>query len=640
VPVGVTPRTSTWAGGDGVVAILRNLSTRRERRRALQETTRQLRGVLDTVEAAIVMKDRDGRYLLVNETCRAVLGLDDDADIVGKTDYDLFPDDIAEQYRADDQRVLDTEQTIQIRDTVPMPDGSVRTHLTLKSPVYDETGELYGICAVSTDVTAYRERERKHQQIIDRMTDAIIELDSDWRFTTVDEKAQAIYGMDADELLGENVWEVFPDAVETKFYEVYHEVMETREPDTLVDYYEGLDTWFEVRVYPADDGGLSIYFQDVTETKERERVYRELYETMADTTRSFEERVDTLLEMGCAVLGANYGTLSRVEGDDYVFEAVRAPGDSIQEGDVVPVSATNCERVAATERTLVLANVAQDAPELTGKAGYEEWGIACYLGAPVFVDGEVYGTFCFYDDQPRAEEFSDWEVTLVDLMSQWVSYELTRKRNRERLERQNERLQEFASIVSHDLRNPLNVAEGRLELARAEFDSDDLEDVAQAHDRMRALIDDILTLARLGENALELETVSLPEAIDACWSTVDTADATIRLETDATVRADRSMLYQLLENLLRNAVEHVGPDVTITVGDLENGFFIADDGPGIPSEDRAAVFESGYSTSRAGTGFGLRIVEQLADAHGWDVEITESADGGARFEFTGVDVIE
>jgi signal transduction histidine kinase len=87
-------------------------------------------------------------------------------------------------------------------------------------------------------------------------------------------------------------------------------------------------------------------------------------------------------------------------------------------------------------------------------------------------------------------------------------------------------------------------------------------------------------------------------------------------------------------------VEHAGEDVTVTVGDLDGGFYVADDGPGIPESDRERVFETGYSTSDGGTGFGLEIVATVATAHGWDVRVTDAADGGARFEFTGVDVLD
>jgi PAS domain S-box-containing protein len=222
-----------------------------------------------------------------------------------------------------------------------------------------------------------------------------------------------------------------------------------------------------------------------------------------------------------------------------------------------------------------------------------------------------------------------------------IARNITRQHRQQReLERQNERLEEFASIVSHDLRSPLTVAQGRLELAREDADSEHLSDIEHAHERMETLISDLLELARQGDTAVEQEPVALQDIVSSCWRIVETAEATVATETTQTVQADRSRLQQLIENLIRNAVEHGGNDVSITVGDLSDGFYVADDGAGIPPEQRADVFDTGYSTSEDGTGFGLSIVEEVADAHGWTVRATESADGGARFEITGVTVAE
>jgi PAS domain S-box-containing protein len=208
------------------------------------------------------------------------------------------------------------------------------------------------------------------------------------------------------------------------------------------------------------------------------------------------------------------------------------------------------------------------------------------------------------------------------------------------LERQNERLEEFASIVSHDLRNPLNVAEGRLELARGECESDHLDDVANALDRMERLIDDILTLAREGDRPTDLESVSLDRVVEQCWQTVATAEARLEVDAQQAIRVDPSRLKQLLENVIRNSVEHGGEDVTVTVGDLDDGFYVADDGPGIPDDDRDQIFETGYSTAEDGTGFGLSIVSEIADAHDWSITVTDSQAGGTRLEFSGVPTAE
>jgi PAS domain S-box-containing protein len=232
------------------------------------------------------------------------------------------------------------------------------------------------------------------------------------------------------------------------------------------------------------------------------------------------------------------------------------------------------------------------------------------------------------------------------------------RRARRELERQNERLEEFASVVSHDLRGPLSVAQGYISLAREDGDSTELERAADAVERMGALVDDLLALAREGQAVGETTAVDLGDAAERAWEGLGQVGR-LEVESSLTVEADPSRLRELLENLFRNAVEHGSTDVetgdidevvrqgedgpagedagiTVRIGALEDGegFYVEDDGRGIPESDREQVFESGYTTSEDGTGFGLAIVRTLAEAHDWSVDLTESDDGGARFEFS------
>lgn len=170
------------------------------------------------------------------------------------------------------------------------------------------------------------------------------------------------------------------------------------------------------------------------------------------------------------------------------------------------------------------------------------------------------------------------------------------------LQRQNERLADFASFVSHDLRNPLHIAQGRLELAREDCESEHHTHVSNALERMEKLIGDVLALARAGVTIDDPESIELADIFRMCWANVDTKEATLTIEADLSFQADKSRLQQLLENLIRNAVEHAGQDVSIRVGALENGFYVEDDGPGIPVDDRDEVFEAGFSTAEDGTG--------------------------------------
>ena len=231
---------------------------------------------------------------------------------------------------------------------------------------------------------------------------------------------------------------------------------------------------------------------------------------------------------------------------------------------------------------------------------------------------------------------------------------ITERKGREReLERKNDRLDEFAGVVSHDLRNPLNVADGYLDLAREECDSAHLDAVGDALDRMSTIVDDTLLLARQGRSVGERECVDVAALAEECWGHVHTADATLDVVDEFSVTADRERACHLFENLFRNCVEHGstsgrtssddaveygGDGVTVTVGSLDSdGFYVEDDGPGIAAPERDTVFAPGHTSGGDGTGFGLAIVKRIAEAHGWETTVTDGRDGGARFEFTGVE---
>jgi len=213
----------------------------------------------------------DGTVLEANETALYFGGLDRD-DVIGELLWEAYwlqsNEDARETARAavrqarngdlfrDEIRVQGAEEELVI-------DFSVR-------PVTDETGTVTRLVAEGRNITERKEREQERQTIIDRVTDAVVEVDKDWQFTLVDDRAEEIYGMDEAELKGRHFWDVFTGSRGTRFEDVYRDVMETREPATLEEYNTDLDGWFHVEVYPQPDGGLAFYFQDVSERKRHE----------------------------------------------------------------------------------------------------------------------------------------------------------------------------------------------------------------------------------------------------------------------------------------------------------------------------------------------------------------------------------
>lgn len=262
-------------------------------------------------------------------------------------------------------------------------------------------------------------------------------------------------------------------------------------------------------------------------------------------------------------------------------------------------------------------------------------------------------------------EFDERARNLAEVYARTGQAAMDRIERERELERNNERLEAFASVVAHDLRNPLNVVQGRVDLFAETGDPSHVEAIGDAADRMETIVADVLELARDGETDVDAESVKLTDVVERAWRHVETREVDLDVGFLPSVQGDPDRLARLFENLFRNCVEHgstsnrTSPDdgveygstaprsqaredsvehggatVAVRVGmlDDEEGFFVEDDGPGIPPDERDAVFDEGF-TGGDGTGIGLAIVSQIATAHGWTVAATAGEAGGARFEF-------
>lgn len=297
----------------------------------------------------------------------------------------------------------------------------------------------------------------------------------------------------------------------------------------------------------------------------------------------------------------------------------------------------------------------------------------------IFSLGE-YGVLLAGSEEQSA--FGDADVYFAKLLAAATESALDRADREAELERKNAQLEEFVGVVSHDVRNPLNVADGSLRLAIQTGDDDYLEQVAESHRRMNEIIEGLLVLAREGNAIGETRPVVVGTVAEEAWTTVETGSGTLVIGDDRVIQADRNRLRQLFENAFRNSVEHrstdsrnsesssdsvehsstcsrnashsgdsvehsstnsrdgsrpddatedTGPDVEVTVEATPDGFRIEDDGVGIPETERKALLEAGFRTGD-GSGFGIPIIRSIAEGHGWTLSFGESDSGGLRIE--------
>ncbi|QZX99641.1 GAF domain-containing sensor histidine kinase [Halobaculum rubrum] len=301
--------------------------------------------------------------------------------------------------------------------------------------------------------------------------------------------------------------------------------------------------------------------------------------------------------------------------------------------DIEPLVRDALGRVGGSEAVRV-AKAGTDAVAdegSTASGGTNSYGTL--LAVPIVREYELWGTLVFAGRSDR-ERWRDHEVVLVRSLADMIAASLERVQRERDLAAQNDRLEEFASVVAHDLRNPLNVLTGSLDMARRTGDDEHFDRAKRSAERIDEIIDTVLGLSRAGQDIGETEMVRIGKIARTAWERVQTDDATLVVDAPGQYDADTQRLTDVFSNLFRNAIEHGGGDVEVTVAGLangRNGFYVADDGPGMP-DDMSDPFHQGHSGESDGTGLGLTIVRRVVEAHGWSVDVTDSEAGGARFD--------
>lgn len=974
---GVVTPVVTEGAIQQLVVVVQDVTEERRRQRRLKETTARLEALFENSPDMINIHDVDGNLIDPNPKLCEKTGYEENElrDLkVWNLDTEVEREEVSDMWNE-----MDVGDSRKLEGQYQRKDGS-----TFPVEVHIRRLDLVGedrFVAISRDITERKETERKRRQIISRMTDAVIEVDSEWQITLVNQRTEEFSGRAESELVGQNFWDIFADARGTIFEEEYRRAMNMREQVSIVDYYPGVDEWFDIRVYPNEDSGLAFYFQTITEYKKRqqelqriERRYNAILEDpniltgVLDTEGRLVKQNKTAMEYIDAEMEDVVGTpfwetpwwppdmrpviqekieqamngeyvdyeadLTKPNGESYIVSGVIRPvtdengeitslvvsARDITEqkqreqeskelnqqfeylAETVPnglflVSAdysevyycnsaagelygvdmneiredpsvwrrhvhpddigriqddidaqksgriddtqhqkfrvqhpdkgmrwlkVNIYPVKEEESVKRLAGVATDITErerrkrqlqryekivetmddiafvvdddwtidfvntsvleyvdasledltdqpimalaekyIAGEADqsrFEEVLERCfdenhdagperlelsldvngtsvvfeYQLSPLVSDGKITGvvitmrditrrrhreqelkrtqermevalkrtksviweynpeteqvqtypdpcplldqsveTFAEFREaihpndrhkieksvqtvvksgNPEIVEYrvandsgSEWvkaqiEPVMADDSALWriigVSTDITEQKHREmRLEQQNERFDELANAVSHDLQTPLATAMGRTKLAIETGETHHMEETLDALQRADDLREGLVEVLRSREIIQELESVNIGTLAETVWRTLQPPDtASLDVDDSLTVEADRAAMQRLLENLFSNSIEHGGDTVSISVGELENGFYVEDDGPGISSEDSDQVFEAGYSTKNDGDGIGMASAKEIVQAHGWTITITEMERDGARFE--------
>jgi PAS domain S-box/PAS domain S-box/PAS domain S-box len=505
-----------------------------------------------------------------------------------------------------------------------------------------EGGEVTKMAGAFQDITERKEEERRRKQAIERVTDAIVEVDSEWRFTLVNDQAETLFGTSGEELLGRSLWEAFGELEGTRFEEVYRGVMETRELARIEEYYSGLEGWFDVQVYPNADGGLAFYFEEITERKEAEEELRHL--------KDFYEQVLNAMPIDLAIFGTEgryeYVTPSAI-GDPERREHVIGMTDveyARMRGKNLEPARTRLETIRRVARTREMEQFEETIEDPNGNPRH-----FIRFVTPVVRDGSVTDVLGY-----------GLEIT------QRKQVEVELREAKERAESSLAAKERFLATMSHEVRTPLNAVLGMAQLlARTDLTDNQrsyLQSIRFSGDTLLTLLNTVLDFAKLEAGEVELEKAAFDpvrlahHVRDMLRSKAEESGLDFRIEADpglpTSVVGDAARVGQILTNLVGNALKftddgsvviHVeeGPDSTAPAGGPEEPtwitFRVEDTGIGIPPEQQEHVFghfnqaDADTGETREGTGLGLAIVQTLVDQMGGTIDLESTPGEGSVF---------
>ncbi|UPM42195.1 PAS domain S-box protein [Halocatena salina] len=492
-------------------------------------------------------------------------------------------------------------------------DGTL-IHVEVRSDRINTT-DTSAVLGLLTDVTPRKRREKelkRYRSLVNTAGDIVYALDANGRFTFVNDMGLHLTGYSREEIIGQHASLVLDDQAIADGKAHIQELLENDAKTRMSKSYEIALTTADGATIPCETN-ITILTHNGT--------FNGTVGVVRDVSKQQELKADL-----------------RHERDQFaaLFENITEPTvQYVMKNSTPHVEAVNTafENVFGYSQEEIVGRSIDD---VILPNGQETQANALNKHVSRGKQIEVEVTRKTKDDL-RTFRLSTAQMSVdVDPIRGYAIYQdvTERKRRQNELERQNKQLEEFASVVSHDLRQPLGIASGKLSIVQERHDSRHLDDIGDALQRMESLIENVLTLARQGKIVSTPTPTDLSTVVRKAWEIAGSEQGDLVIEGPlAEIDADSQRLQELFENLFRNAIEHCRPDVVVTVGMLgTTGFYVEDDGPGIPPTKQERVFDRGYSTAENGTGLGLVIVQTIVEAHGWSISVTEGRTGGARFE--------
>ncbi|MCL6473193.1 MAG: PAS domain S-box protein [Firmicutes bacterium] len=392
-----------------VVNSFTDITDRKRTEEELRESERRFREMLEKAELAAVMLDTQGRITFINDYLLNLTGWQRD-EVIGRNWFSIFiPAEQQEQLKDFFfESLAKGEIQAHYKNDIVTSWDERRTISFTNVLLRDLQGNVIGTASIGEDVT---ERERAAEEIrasrrqvldiLESITDGFVAVDNDWRFTYVNAKAAQLLRRRKEDLLFRTIWDEFPEVVDTTFAKEFLRAVSENKPVVFEEFYPPLGRWFEVHAFPYKTG-LSIYFRDISERKEREAKYKRKDElsdvlnnigSIVNSELHFDKVMQAVISDSAKAIGAEAAAVKLREGEYWVVKYVYGlPEDLI--GKQLSDNEAKAAALVLKTKNQLTSNDTYNDERLNSKL-MEKYSIRSLLATPLIIKGSVAGVLIF-----------------------------------------------------------------------------------------------------------------------------------------------------------------------------------------------------------------------------------------------------
>lgn len=600
--------------------------------------------LMDNNPDHVYFKDIESRFLRISRSLAKHFGLKNPAEAVGKSDFDFFTREHAQQAYQDERTVIETGKPIEGKlEKETWPGGQDTWVSTTKVPIRDRGGRIKGTCGISRDITEYqladqalRDSEAKWRSLVESAPDIISTIDIDYTLQFVNRVPSGL-GITPDDIVGDSIFDFLTEEHHDGFRKACQQVIETGEVAGYEIQGKLSGNWYASWVGPItrDDEivGFVVNSTNITDRKNAETELQESEDRFRRAVLNAPLPIMIHAENGEVILISRAWT----ELTGYTSDEMTTVSDWLGEA--------NSELSAKIQEDLVHVNqdkgrTAPQQYEIMTKAGKKQiWEFSSSL-LGMQPDGQRIIISMALDNTDR------------------IKAQRAMQSAKETAEYASRAKSDFLANMSHELRTPLNAIIGFAEILRDELvgpiNNDQQEcvnDIRMSGQHLLEMINDILDLSKIeaGKMSLQLEKFAIVDAVEEVNTIINALalkkniELNLTFNKNKTIEADRVKVKQVFYNLLSNAVKFtpdggkVSTHLQVTPTELQ--VKVIDTGIGISEEDQMKLFapftqiDTSKSRRYGGTGLGLALTQRLIELHGGEISVTSEEEKGSVFSF-------